>query len=110
MLSTTSYGLPNRTGPSITVPGDLLSTNIGEFRQQATAHCAQLARGATFTIDLRAARLVDSVGLNALVTIIKAAKARDGEVLLRVAHPSVRRILSFTRIDTHAQVTGPDES
>lgn len=95
------------SGATVVVPGDLLSTNSQTFQNEAHPKAESLQSGTTLSIDLRAARLVDSVGLNALVTVIKSAKARGGTVQLFVSHRSVLRILAFTRIDTHARVISP---
>ena len=92
---------------TVVVQGDLLSTNSKAFQEDANPKAESLKQGGILSIDLRAARLVDSVGLNALVTTIKSAKACGGTVQLLVSHPSVLRILSFTRIDTHARVISP---
>ncbi len=96
--------------PFAAVPGDLLSTNVDDFRREILPLCEKLCPGTHLRIDLRAARLIDSVGLNQLVSVIKTAKARGAEVELHVGHPTVRRILTFTRIDTHANVIGPHPS
>lgn len=103
---------PTRFAPSprdfrYVVPGDLLSTNVDEFRSALATRIEQLANGTELVIDFRASRLIDSVGLNQLVTAIKAAKARGATVRLLVGTQSVRRILTFTRIDSHATVEGP---
>ena len=89
------------------VPGDLTSTTATAFRAQID----QLlnAQGKTsplglLELDLTAARMIDSVGLNLLVSIIKGVKERGGTVRILIIHQNIQRILAFTRIDKHAEV------
>ena len=58
-------------------------------------------------IDLSALSFIDSMGLGALVSGLKRARAHDGD--LRLAGPSdhVAKVLSITRLD-QAFVVGPD--
>ncbi|WP_221029886.1 STAS domain-containing protein [Actomonas aquatica] len=98
------------SGPTVTAPGDVLSTNVNSFREAIMPQVEALTPNRTLTIDLRASRLIDSVGLNLLVSAIKSARSRQGSITILVGNASVRRILSFTRIDTHATVVGPDLS
>lgn len=86
-------------------PGDLLSTTVDQFSAHVQAALAHAGDAHLLELDLRAARMIDSVGLNLLVTLIKQAQARGGRVRLRIAHPNVRRILAFTRIDQHAEIS-----
>jgi anti-anti-sigma factor len=101
---------PSESTSTHTLLGDLLSTNADAFQEAVAPRVASLGSGATLTLDMRAARLVDSVGLNKLVGIIKSTKARGAQVRILTGHASVRRILTFTRIDTHATVIGPEVS
>ncbi len=48
--------------------------------------------------------MVDSVGLNLLVTVIKQTKRAGGSVTLRVGSQNVERTFRFTRLDAHATV------
>lgn len=87
--------------------GDLTSTTAPAFRaeaEQKLASLSQEAAGSVLEVDLRNARMVDSVGLNLLVSLIKAMKERGGSVRILIAHPNIQRILTFTRIDQHAEV------
>ncbi|MCC5024957.1 MAG: STAS domain-containing protein [Candidatus Synoicihabitans palmerolidicus] len=92
------------------VPGDLLSTNVAGFLTRITPVIDSLRQGNQLTLDLRAARLVASVGLNALVTVIKSAHAREVTVTLLVGNANVRRILECTRLDAHPKVEGAEST
>jgi len=46
--------------------------------------------------------MIDSVGLNFVVTILKAVQANKGKLEVVYANPNVHRTLLFTRLDKHA--------
>jgi anti-anti-sigma factor len=48
------------------------------------------------------AKMIDSVGLNFVVTILKAVQANKGKLEVVYANPNVHRTLLFTRLDKHA--------
>lgn len=87
---------------SVVIPGDLTSTTAPEVRKSLGVAVAALEdRGGSerdLHLDLRAARIIDSVGLNLLVGAVKKVKAAGGSVTLAIAHASVERILTFTRL------------
>ncbi len=90
--------------PTVTAPGDVLSTTAEALRQPLQAALQQLRPGQALELDLRAARMIDSVGLNLLVTVIKKAKAAGGSVRIRISQSSVQRILHFSRLHQHADI------
>lgn len=93
---------------TITLPGDLTSSTVGDARVVLTAACERLeAPGSALRvlcIDLRRAQMVDSVGLNLLVGTIKRVRAIGGRTELLVRATNVERILMFTRLHQIAQV------
>lgn len=88
--------------------GDVLSTNADSLRQEAlgTIESPELrtADWQTLKLDLRSAKMIDSVGLNLLVTLIKTAKGRSARVIGLIGNPSVQRALVFTRLNTQMDV------
>lgn len=91
------------------VPGDILSTNADALRKEILEAIDASGLGAswdTLVMDLRAARMVDSVGLNLLVAIIKTLGGRGRKLRLLVSSPHVKRALRFTRLDQIAAVEG----
>lgn len=85
---------------------DLLSTNAAEFREKIAGELAAAAatKPGIVEIDLRGARMIDSVGLNLLVMVIKKAQSWQGRTRLIVDDANVRRTLQFTRLDNHAEI------
>jgi anti-anti-sigma factor len=97
---------PTQTGPVIThvFRGDLLSTNAAAAQAELTRLMGADDRWRSIVLDLRAARIVDSVGLNLIVSIIRTARPAGRTVRVLVSNPNVRRVLAFTRIDQHAEI------
>ena len=84
--------------------GDVLSSNIDSIRTAIEKLFTQTTHPKMLHLDLRAARLIDSVGLNLIVTFIRRIKQCGGTARITVGNSAVRRILAFTRIDQHAEV------
>ncbi len=56
--------------------------------------------GTLFVVDLTEIEFMDSAGMAALVSLLKRARQRDGNVVLvKPADPSAFRILTLTRFD-----------
>jgi anti-anti-sigma factor len=87
-------------------PGDVLSTNAGVLKEQALAAVGASAGWDWLEADLSAAKMVDSVGLNLLVSLIKAAQQQNRKARIRTVNTHVRRALKFTRLDQLAEVVG----
>ena len=86
-------------------PDDVLSTTATNLRQRLDALlCASDRSIRVFHLDLRSARMVDSVGLNLLVWLIRSVRARGGKVTVTVGNANVLRIFRFTRLDKELEV------
>lgn len=85
-------------------PGDILSTNAESIRPELFAACEDLSPGSVIQLDLRAARMIDSVGLNLIVSLIRQVKGKDASIQILVSNKAVHRMMTFTRIDQHARV------
>jgi len=92
----------------ITLPGDLLSTNAEPIRTEFLALLETPAVKAphwdTLKLDLTAAKMVDSVGLNLIVAIYKETQKRKAKMAVLVSNPNIQRTFLFTRLDKHLQV------
>lgn len=89
------------------IPGDLLSTNAAALRSQLDAFLAVSQGGAGWAVlelDLRRAAMVDSVGLNFLVSLHKRLAVDGKRLRVLILSESVRRILRFTRLDQYVEV------
>ena len=88
--------------------GSILSTNAQEVRTQLSAalNDPRTAAGAleVFELDVSRAQMIDSVGLNLIVWLLKAVRERRARLRLIVANVHVERTLQFTRLDQQAEV------
>ncbi|HWD19515.1 MAG TPA: STAS domain-containing protein [Verrucomicrobiae bacterium] len=84
--------------------GDLTSGNTASA--QAIAALLQAARDEgrpwrNVELDLREARMVDSVGLNMIVAVFKSTQRGGGRLRLNYSDANVHRTFVFTRLDQH---------
>lgn len=93
---------------TLVFPGDIVSTNAAALRQEAFAilesEVCSRANWQTLHLDLRAANMIDSMGLNLLVSVIKFAKNRGSRVTGQVVNANVQRTIMFTRLDTQMEL------
>ncbi len=93
---------------SASLPGNILSTNAQEVRAQLTAalNDPRSAAGAlaVFELDATRAQMIDSVGLNLVVWLLKALRERGARLRLVVSNVHVERTLLFTRLDQQAEI------
>ena len=87
------------------IPGDLLSTNIDTVRKELfTILDAPQVRQAdwdTLKLDLKSAKMIDSAGLNFLVSLVKTMRDRKVTIRAAISSPQVKRTFLFTRLDQH---------
>ena len=92
----------------ITVPGDILSTGVRDLRAQLQAILetpdAVQSGWQTLELDLTNAKMIDSMGLNLLVGVLKQVKERGGKMRLDIRDANLDRLLRFTRIHEHVEV------
>ncbi len=93
---------------TVSLPGNILSTNAQEVRAQLSKALSNPKSAAgsleVFELDVRHAQMIDSVGLNLIVWLLKAVRERRARLRLRVASVHVERTLQFTRLDQQAEV------
>ncbi|MFT4688710.1 MAG: STAS domain-containing protein [Verrucomicrobiia bacterium] len=90
---------------SLEFSGDVLSTNVKEYRRAAFEQIAALNGDLKqIQLDLAAANIVDSAGLNLLVAIVRRAESKNARVKARISSDHVRRTFSVTRLDQHFDV------
>lgn len=92
---------------TITLPGDLTSTTaeplrpevIGVLEQPANARACKV-----FRLELPAAKMVDSVGLNFIVSLLKTVQQRGAKMQIVCANANVHRTFLFTRLDKQIEL------
>lgn len=93
---------------TITIHGDLVSTSADQIRTQMNAVLAAPAppdaAWRLLRLELLTAKMVDSVGLNFLVSILKAVQKNGARMQLVYTNPNVHRTFLFTRLDKHVEL------
>jgi anti-anti-sigma factor len=104
---------PNQVAPeantfTVSLQGNILSTNAQDVRAQLTKALGDPRSAAgsleVFELDVTRAQMIDSVGLNLIVWLLKAVRERRARLRLLVASVHVERTLQFTRLDQQAEV------
>lgn len=101
-----TYNPDNKT-LRLTIPGDVLSTNIETLRRDIMATITSPAPHQTWDVlelDLRAARMVDSAGLNLIVSVVRAADQRSRRIRALIENVNVQRTFIFTRLDKYLEL------
>lgn len=91
------------------IPGDITSTTAPPLRDELFGlleHDLASNNKAwhTLHLDLASAKMVDSVGLNLLVSIIRLIKEHGRKISCTVASQHVHRTMMFTRLDSMMQI------
>lgn len=81
----------------VTLQGRLEAVNAPECKQSLQVYAQ--AGGGRLILDLSGLEFVDSSGLGVLLTVLRQAGAKGGDVRLACPTPSVRRLLTLTRLD-----------
>ncbi|MDQ8184779.1 STAS domain-containing protein [Pelagicoccus sp. SDUM812002] len=96
-----------RDSQTYKVDGDIVSTNASLHWSRIESIIQNVSENGILNLDLRASRLVDSVGLNVIVKAIKTVAARKARVRMLIGNNSLKRICTFTRLDQKAEIVGP---
>jgi ABC-type transporter Mla MlaB component len=92
----------------LTIRRDVLSTGVRDLFDQL--HAIQkdpqvlLPSWRTLELDLTRARMIDSMGLNFIVHILKWSKGRNAQARILIRDKNLDRLLRFTRMNEHAEV------
>ena len=96
------YSVSRRT-LVLTVPSDLRSTNVEPITKDIHAVLEGCkSRNEVWTLlhlNLTAANMIDSAGLNMIVSLIRLATVAGARVRVSVSNPHVHRTFTFTRLD-----------
>ncbi len=97
----------NISPTTYTALGDVISTNAEDVWRGISSKLESLKPSGVLELDLRAALMVDSVGLNVIVRTIKQTSQEGGTVRIIVGNKSVKKIFLFTRLNERAEIVGP---
>ena len=98
----------------ITVQGDLKSTTVDALQRDFAAMLAssnvRLADLNVLELDLKSAALIDSLGLNLLVSVLRRMKMREVPLRVRVSLRSVYRTLLSVGLNRQLEVIFEDSA
>ena len=93
---------------TISLNCDLTSTTVEQLRPELHAQLDVPANPSAawklFRLDLAATKMVDSVGLNLIIGLLKAVQQRGAKMQVLCANPNVHRTFLFTRLDQHVEL------
>ena len=98
----------NNNTLTVTINGDLISTTAERLRTEINALFeappANPPAWQLLRLDLASAKMVDSVGLNFIVTILKAVQKQGAKMQIIYTNQNVHRTFLFTRLDKHVEL------
>lgn len=93
---------------TLKMDGDVLSTNAPVLSNQIfevlKSPLVAEAKWVTLHMDLSAAKMIDSTGLNLLISIIRHTKSRGGAVKISITSTNIHRTMLFTRLDRQMEI------
>jgi len=93
---------------TLRVSGDLLSTNAESVRKESTGLFEAAGKASqkwnTFRLDLTSAKMVDSVGLNLIVTLLKHVEKSGARMQIAYSDQNVQRTFVFTRLEQRVEL------
>ncbi len=91
---------------TLEVAGDLVSTSAEPCAAEIDEWLARHKKKdwIRLDLDLRASRLVDSVGLNVVIGLVKRLQKQKKAVKVFIASPSVKRVFEFSHLSEHVEV------
>lgn len=93
---------------TITLHCDLTSTTVEQLRTELHAQLGTPANPEAawrfFRLELAGTKMVDSVGLNLIISLLKAVQQRGATMQIVCVSPNVHRTLLFTRLDQHLEL------
>jgi anti-anti-sigma factor len=86
---------------------DILSTNADNIAEELNQILmdANLPQWKILVLDMRECYMIDSVGLNVIISVLKLVK-KDGKIAeFKISSPAIRRVIQFARLDHLAKMT-----
>lgn len=96
--------IPEGDTLTVTLIGNILSTNAEKCAESISSAIKKTEGWKVLNLNLKSARMVDSVGINMLIGIIHYVRERGGSVILRIYHHSINRVLEFSRLSELATI------
>ena len=98
----------NEESMTFRVNGDLISTTAEGLRNEVNellkVNNDAPRKWNLFILDLTSAKMVDSVGLNLVVSMLKRVRMRGARMQVTYSSPNIMRTFTFTRLDKQIQM------
>jgi anti-anti-sigma factor len=90
----------------LTIQGDILSTSIETLRPDIFGVLERVPPGPweILVLDLTSATMVDSAGLNLLISVVRHLKNANVKIRALVTNENILRTFRFTRLDKHIEL------
>jgi len=92
----------------IEIGNDLLSTTfdkiVAGIDRVLASDEVKAASWSLLLLDLTKAKLIDSMGLNIIVSLIKKAQAHPARIAARISSPTIHRTFLFTRLEKYMEI------
>ena len=93
---------------TLVISGNVLSTNVQAIKERVlevvNKNESDNPCWKNLHLDVRAAQMIDSTGLNFLVAVARHVKKRGVELKITVSSANIAKSFSFIRLDRQAQV------
>jgi anti-anti-sigma factor len=93
---------------TLVVNGNILSTNVQDVRQKVLDIIGENETNnpawKKLHLDLTAAQMIDSTGLNFLVAVTRHVKKRGIDLKISVTSPNIQKSFSFIRLNRQADI------
>ena len=86
------------------VRGDIISTNSEERADQIGKIIESNPGFKKIKLDLNSTKMIDSVGLNMLLGLIKTILEMKAEIVLHISSPSFHRVFLISKLDQIAKI------
>jgi anti-anti-sigma factor len=88
---------------------DILSTTVDSLdaviQPALQSEALRLAPWTELHLNLRAVKMIDSMGLNLLVNLVRVASSREARVSAVITRLNLHRLFLFTRLDRQVALT-----
>lgn len=99
--------IPITPAVTLEVPGDISSTSVAQLRPLFFERIAGLPAGKpgpTLELSLQRTRLIDSAGLDLVVSVLRALREKGGALRVTGVGENVYRIFVFTRLTQQMEI------
>ena len=97
---------PSTKTLKLVLPGDILSTEIETLRPAifGILESTPAENWEVLVFDLSATTMVDSAGLNLLISVIRSVQPRGVKLRAIITNNNIFRTFKFTRLDRHIEM------